>query len=105
MSDRDWQVVFTATATAHVETIQAWWQEERAASSMLFVDELSDSVDRLRRLPQTGAHYSSTAVPNLRRVALTRSRYHLYYTVHSERSEVIIRAVWHSARGSGPQLK
>ena len=104
MTERPWEVLFTATASAHVDTIRDWWATERSAAPELFIDELSAAADRLSRLPSTGAPFDSNAVPELRRVVLPRCRYHLYYTIHPPRREVIVRAVWHASRGQGPDF-
>lgn len=40
----------------------------------------------------------------VRRILLHNSRYHVYYTADSDRREVMVRAVWHAARGQGPEL-
>ena len=104
MTDRPWGVVFTADASKQVDAIHAWWTANREAAPTLFVDELSGALDRISRLPGTGAPFASRAVPGLRRALLPRCRYHVYYTVHSARREVIVRAVWHAARGQGPEF-
>lgn len=104
MTERPWGVLFTASAGAHVDAIREWWDSERQGAPELFIDELSAAIDRLSRLPGTGAPFESNAVPGLQRVLLSRCRYHLYYTVHPPRREVIVRAVWHASRGYGPDL-
>lgn len=103
MKDRPWAVVFTAGASGHVDVIQAWWTANREAAPALFRDELSGAIDRISRLPGTGAPFASQ-LPGVRRALLPRCRYHVYYTVHPARREVIVRAVWHAARGQGPDL-
>ena len=104
MTERRWQVLFTATASAQVDAIQEWWLVERTASPTLFTDELAVAVERPSRYPGTGSRFESDAVRGLRRIVLASSRYHAYYTVDSARSEILVRAVWHAARGRGPQF-
>lgn len=78
----------------------------RAASPDLFLDELSASLDRLARVPETGAGYGRlVGGTEVRRLLLRRSGYHVYYTVRAETPEVLVRAVWHATRGRGPLLK
>jgi hypothetical protein len=38
----------------------------------------------------------------MRRVLLGRVRYHLYYVVVPEEEAVDVLALWHTARGTGP---
>lgn len=103
MTGRRWAVIFTAGASGHVDAIQGWWNANRGAARGLFLDELSGAIDRLSRLPASGAPFASR-VAGVRRVLLPRCQYHVYYTVHPARREVIVRAVWHGARGQGPDF-
>jgi len=105
MTEAPWRVLFTATASAQVVEIQRWWQAERSASPTLFHDELAGAIGRMSWMPGTGARFRSRAVPAVRRILLPGCRYHVYYTVHPKRSEVLVRAVWHAARGRGPDLR
>ncbi len=82
-----------------------WWVTERPAASSLFADELVHAIDRLAAVPRSGAPFESAAVADVRRVILARTRYHLYYTVHPVRREVLVRAVWHASRGQEPELR
>ncbi len=99
-----WTVLFTATASEHVKAIRDWWVANRVTAPTLFIDELLGAEERLSQFPGTESPFGSASVAGLRRVILPRCRYHVYYTVHPIRREVIVRAVWHAARGEGPQL-
>ena len=104
MTSRRWTVLFTATAEEHAHAVAAWWAAERPAAPSLFVDELSRAIDRLSGMPGSGAPFDSHVLVGVRRVLLPGSRYHLYYTVDSDRQEVLVRAVWHGSRGQLPDL-
>ena len=56
----------------------------------------------LTTLPGIGSRYSESSIPGVRRLYMERLVSHLYYT-YDER-EVVVRAVWHARRGSGPDL-
>ncbi len=69
-------------AASQVETVDSWWVMNRGASSGLFGDELTRAIERLATFPGSGAPFQSKVVPELKRVLLGRSHYHLYYTIH-----------------------
>ena len=104
MTSQRWTVLFTDTADKQARAVADWWAAERPAAPTLFVDELSRAIDRLSDMPGSGAPFDSESLAVVRRVLLSGSSYHLYYTVHPERHEVLVRAVWHAARGQGPEL-
>jgi plasmid stabilization system protein ParE len=77
---------------------------ERPSAPGLFSDEFTRAVERLKSMPGSGAVFDSMSVRGARRILLPRCGYHVYYTLDSKKREVLVRAVWHSARGSGPEL-
>lgn len=103
MKARAWSVLFTGTASGHVDAIAEWWSANRRTVPSLFLAELSTATERLSRFPGTGAPFDSRTIPGLRRVLLPSCQYHIYYTVHPIRREVVVRAVWHAARGEAPE--
>ena len=56
----------------------------------------------LSAVPGIGVPYSASPITGMRRMYLERLTSHLYYT-YDER-EVVIRALWHARRGTGPDL-
>lgn len=96
------RVEFSPEALAHVEAVAAWWSENRGAAPSLFSDELAAAVELLASAPRAGGRYERATVPEMRRLLMPRTRYHVYYTV--EASVIRIHAVWHAARGQGPPL-
>ena len=96
-------VVVTPEAFQQALPIDTWWQTERTAAPQLFSQELSAALALLGTLPPAGRGYPHPTVPDVRRVLLRSSRYHVYYTIHED--AVIILAVWSAVRGSGPDLK
>jgi plasmid stabilization system protein ParE len=99
-----YEVELAPEAAAQVETIQAWWTENRPAAPMLFLDELTAAIEALEGAPRIGAPYPYGRIQGMRRVPLPRTRYHVYYTVGDDPPVVRIHAVWHMSRGQGPSL-
>lgn len=95
------KVRFTATAREHVRLYGQWWRENSLRPQILTQD-LGEAIRILASLPGIGSPYLAAPVVGVRRLYLERLMSHLYYT-YDER-EVVIRALWHASRGSGPDL-
>jgi plasmid stabilization system protein ParE len=96
------RVVVTATAARQIEAAQEWWSRERPAVPDLFLIELRRASAHLANMPGVGTPYPNPAVRGLRRILLRRTGYHVYYTTDADEGLVVIRAIWHGARGRGP---
>lgn len=72
-------------------------------SPALFAAELEAVYNLIRSMPTAGEvvyHPSHT----LRRLLLSRTRYHLYYILREDESVVEVVALWHTARGIRPPV-
>jgi plasmid stabilization system protein ParE len=99
------RVVVTETAERHLETIRAWWADNRRDAPLLFVEEVEAAFDRISRAPHSGALYRRATIrAEVRRILLQRTRCHVYYTCDLDSGRAVIRAVWHATRGRGPRL-
>lgn len=98
------RVKLSLRAQKQVKEIQRWWQGNRPKAPKLFREELGHAIDALALSPLQGVPYLEPEVPGLRRLLLMRTSYHLYYSIRDEGSLVVIEAVWHAARGQGPDL-
>lgn len=96
------RVRFTATAREHVRLLEQWWQENSVRPEILH-DDLDEAIKMLSVLPGIGSPYRAAPILGVRRFYLERLVSHLYYTY--DKRELVIRALWHARRGSGPQLK
>lgn len=94
------KVELSAEARAQVERIDGWWRANRAAAADLFTDELEQALLALAKTPALGVRYAPK--PNVRRLLLKRSHYHLY--IAEEPTRVYVVAVWSAYRGRGPRL-
>ena len=92
----------TPEADAQITAIDEWWRVNRLAAPDLFLEELAASFETVARTPGIGRRYRRSPLPGTRRILLTRSRYHIYYT--SSARELVVLAVWHAQRGTGPDL-
>jgi len=94
------KVELSAEAQAQVERIDGWWRANRQAAPNLFADELEQALLALAESPALGVRYPPR--PDVRRLLLKRTHYHLY--VVEQRSRVYVVAVWNAFRGRGPRL-
>jgi plasmid stabilization system protein ParE len=95
------KVRFTATAQSHVRLLRRWWLENSARPEIL-QDDLNEAIKTLAAVPGIGSPYPSAPTPGIRRLYLERLTSHIYYTF--DEREVVIRALWHARRGSGPEF-
>ena len=93
----------SADAEAQLATIRTWWTANRPGALDLFDRELDAAVSTIAGAPQAFPVYRREGDANVRRIFLPKTRYAVYYADESE--TVLIVAVWHTARGSGPPLR
>ncbi|MBI4702636.1 MAG: hypothetical protein HY744_16060 [Deltaproteobacteria bacterium] len=91
-------------ADVQIQRIEAWWRENRRAAPELFSIELADALDALTHTPTLGTSYAERSGVVVRRLLLRRSRYHVYFSYDAAADIVEVRALWHTARGTGPAL-
>lgn len=89
-------------ALSEAKRKKTWWQKNRPASPDLFEDEFNATVRSIQATPTVGAVYPSSFDVVIRRVLMTRTKNHVYFTVTD--AEVVILSVWGAARGRGPKL-
>lgn len=99
------RVELAPSVVREIDRADEWWRASRGAASELFVNELSDALERLARSPLVGVPYPWGGPFEVRRLFLPGSRYHVYYSYESAHSLVKVRALWHGARGRGPALR
>ena len=95
-------VEVTPRAAVQIEAAAAWWAKNRPAAPDAVRIDFQDAKVILSRQPGVGARSSTARYPDLRRLYLSRVRYHIYY--HVLAGKVVILAFWHASRGSGPSL-
>jgi plasmid stabilization system protein ParE len=95
-------VRITPGAAAQIREAAAWWHQNRPSAPGAIHEELERAFNLLALQPHLGARARNTRLRGLRRIHLSRVRYHLYYRVATDAVEVV--AFWHSNRGAGPPL-
>jgi plasmid stabilization system protein ParE len=91
----------TPEADEHARRFDAWWRMERPDAPHIFVDELARAISLIGAMPAVGARFVHGR-GDLRRLLLRRCGCHLYYSADHDRRLVVIRAIWHAARGERP---
>lgn len=76
--------------------------ENRPAARGLFQQELTTAFDLITSQPEIAPLAGEAESPGVRRFTLSRIRYYLYY--RHGRDVVHVLALWHSSRGTGPDL-
>jgi plasmid stabilization system protein ParE len=95
-------VVFQRRAVAEIDVIDEWWRNNRPSAPDLFMIELERMTAAIALMPTLGARARNERLDGVRRVLLSRTRYHVYYRARGDTLEVL--AVWHAVRGTGPGL-
>jgi plasmid stabilization system protein ParE len=99
---KPYRIQITARARAQMRDASRWWRENRRMNPGLFRQEMTEATARLAALPGMGTPYDWEGLGGVHRVQLPRTSYHVYYVVHEQDRVVTLMAVWHSARGHGP---
>ena len=92
----------TPRAALQLEAAATWWLKNRPAAPDAIRVDFHEAITLLSHQPGVGARSSTARYPSLRRLYLSRVRYHVYYHVRGE--TIIVVAFWHVSRGSGPGL-
>ena len=95
-------VEVTPRAAIQIEAAATWWAKNRLAAADAIRVDFQEAKALLSRQPGIGATSSTARYPELRRLYLSRVRYHIYYYVRGDK--VVIVAFWHASRGSSPTL-
>jgi plasmid stabilization system protein ParE len=95
-------VAVTPRTAAQIEAAARWWVKNRPAAPDALRLDFQEAKELLSRQPGIGAKSRSHRYPGLRRIYLSRIRYHVYY--EERPGTIVILAFWHSSRGTGPGL-
>ncbi len=98
------RVVVAASAAAAIREAETWWSENRDSGSAPIADELERALGLIALHPTIGARASNAKLTGVRRIHLSRIRYHLYYRVSPGGDRIEVLAFWHTSRGSEPSL-
>jgi plasmid stabilization system protein ParE len=97
-------VKLSAKAAQQILEATAWWRANRPAAPGVVRQELFKVIELIRAQPGMGATATNVRLHGVRRVYLSRIRYHVYYQVRSSPAQVELLAFWHASRGTEPDL-
>ena len=97
-------VRFAPAADAQILAIGAWWKDNRPAAPGLFLQELGAGIAQNLSAPRIGSRVPHRVVPDLRRLLLRATRYHVYYAPSPDGDTLYVLAIWSAWRGTGPPL-
>lgn len=104
MSER-LSVDFTLQASKQVEEAGRWWRENRDKAPEALHEELDQALQLIALQPDVGAVARNSKLAGVRRILLSRVRYHLYYRlVDTPARSIQVVGLWHASRGEKPQL-
>ena len=95
-------VVITRRAAREIVEAAHWWRANRPAAPTLFRSEITRAFQLVSVRPEIGARAINVRLVGVRRVLLSRVRYHLYYRAESDTVEIL--ALWHTSRASAPEV-
>jgi plasmid stabilization system protein ParE len=91
-----YRLVITSHAKAQVREAAAWWRRERPAARTTLTDELHAAFELLLQHPLAGRRIDDPAFRAVRRLALNRTHYYLFYELREE--EIVIVGFRHQSR-------
>jgi plasmid stabilization system protein ParE len=91
-------------AAREIEEAAAWWRANRPSAPEAFEENVAAALDLLAVQPFAGSASKSARLPGIRRVYLSRVRYHLYYRAEVAGRKIDVLACWHANRGRSPHL-
>lgn len=95
-------VIVSPEAAAEIDEIDNWWRANRDKAPDLFAHELERTFEMLATAPGIGRLQRRLARPDVRRVVLRKTKFHVYYQAEGSIVEVLV--VWGGRRGTEPVL-
>jgi len=78
--------------------------DQSARGTRSIEENLAAALDVLAAQPLAGSMSNSSRLRGIRRVYLSRIRYHLYYRADVAGRKIDVLACWHASRGRSPRL-
>ena len=94
----------TRRAAHEITKACEWWDANRPAAPGVLRSEIARAFGLIALQPSIGARAVNAKLTGVRRVHLSRVRYHLYYRPRLDHGTVEILAFWHTSRGTGPRV-
>ena len=94
----------TALAARQIREAESWWRLNRTAAPNGVREELERAFALIALQPHAGGRATNVRLSDVRRVFMSRIKYHGYYHVLSDPEYVEVVALWHARRGDGPPI-
>jgi plasmid stabilization system protein ParE len=91
-------------ADHQIRTAAAWWIEHRTKAPQAFVEDLEAALNLIEEIPYVGEPVMHPRIAGLRRILLSRIRYHVYYVPSVEEQVIEVLGMWHTSRRRPPPL-
>ncbi len=98
------QLHIAEDASEEITAALEWWRSNRTAVPDALKDDLQRGLDLIRTQPGVGARALNTRLPGVRRLTLSRVRYHVYYALADDGASIEVLRFWHSSRGKFPNI-
>lgn len=99
-----YRILVVKSAEQGIIKASDWWAANRPKAPGALAEELDRAFQLLSSQPLIGAQARNIKLTGVRRIHLSRVRYHLYYRVRAEPPTVEVLALWHTSRGTFPDL-
>jgi len=97
-------VEVSEVAAGHIRVAEAWWRTNRLKAPNAIREELERACALVAAQPDIGSRARNVKLTGVRRVHLSRIRYHLYYRVSEAPRQLEILGFWHSSRERQPPI-
>ena len=92
------------SAADQITEASAWWDANRPKAPGALREEIERALELVSTHPQIGAKAGNAKLAGVRRIHLSGVHYHLYYRVRESPEGIEVLALWHTSRGSGPEV-
>jgi len=94
----------TRRAAREISEASGWWSVNHPGASEAFREEIERAFELMAAYPDVGSRALNASLVGVRRIYLSRIRYHLYYRIASPPEAVEVLALWHASRSAGPEV-
>jgi plasmid stabilization system protein ParE len=91
-------------AAEQIRVAETWWRTNRPKAPNAIREEVERASGLVAVQPDIGSRALNVKLAGVRRIHLSRIRYHLYYRVTETPRRIEIVGFWHSSRGSRPPI-
>jgi len=91
-------------ARRQIKDLSSWWRINRTAAPGAVRDELKRVFRLILVQPYIGPPALDVALPDIRRIHLSRIGYYLYYRVLEHIDAIEVLALWSDRREEGPPV-